>query len=138
MADGTRPVRIRVLLCGDSTADRAPLLHSIALREVLDPSADPSLELVSPAEARGRGEAIVPMDRLRGAVDETEPDVILVLAGEAGLARARGMLESHPTRPEVIGLTLEGHALVNLGPSGLRELMRATVAAGRVRRWSEP
>jgi hypothetical protein len=129
---------IRVLLCGDSFSNRAPLLHEITLREVLDPQADPSLELVTPEASRTRGEVIVPMDQLHAAVVETEPDLVLVLADEAGLARARRMLDSPRGGPEVIGLTVEGHALLNLGPSGLRELMRATVAAGRARRWSNP
>lgn len=127
----TRRARIRVLLCGPLTFDAPSLLAEIATHEVFGAEDDPVFEVVRPRHC-GTGEArLVPMDLLRSAVDETAPDVVLVLADESAVSLARRILAPRYPRTEVIGVTRGGHALFNLDPRGLRELLRHAVASRR-------
>jgi NAD kinase len=128
---GTGRDPIRVLLCGDRVSGRLSLLAEIMLREVLDVDADPSLARVCPEELSRRGTVFVLLDELVGASIETSPDVVLVLGDEADVGHARWMLSRVVPRPEVIGITRGGHALLNLSPKALRDLILFAASSRR-------
>lgn len=133
MGQTTGRSRIRVLLCGTPTQHRPSLLVEITVREVLNSSVEPSFEIVHPVTASQDQTSLVPLDRLAAAVAETTPDIVLVLADEAAVDRASQTLSPWRDQVEIIGLTRGGHALFNLGPGDLRDLLRTAVAARRAR-----
>jgi len=128
---GTGREPIRVLLCGDRVSGRLSLLAEIMLREVLDVKADPSLARVCPEGLSRRGTVFVQLDELVGASAETSPDVVLVLGDEADVGHARWTLSRAVSRPEVIGITRGGHALLNLSPKALRDLILFAASSRR-------